>query len=212
MKIGLIILMLQVCCYRLSDLDGATNFPESVSSLANVAILQDPASPIARAAKLPDFAPLPRVATLPDSASPPNILFITVDDLNNYVGAMETYPDALTPNMDRLADSGVLFANAYAQAPICAPSRASMMTGLLHSTSGIYYMIDDKDIKDTNQAAAESIFLPDYFENHGYKTLGVGKIFHQGDNAGVYDEYGGRFEWFGPRPEEHMNYKPSWYG
>src|SRR5699024_2846983 len=127
--IGLIILMLLGYGHWPSALAGATNFPESVSSLANVASLQDPASPTAvaatlqdpaspsaRAAKLPDFTPLPRVATLPDSASPPNILFITVDDLNNYVGAMETYPDALTPNMDRLADSGVLFANAYAQA------------------------------------------------------------------------------------------------
>ncbi|MGD9127604.1 MAG: sulfatase-like hydrolase/transferase, partial [Planctomycetia bacterium] len=64
----------------------------------------------------------------------PNVLFIAVDDLNNWVGCMDGHPNAETPNIDRLADRGVLFTNAHCQAPLCGPSRASLFSGLLPST------------------------------------------------------------------------------
>src|SRR5690625_1282390 len=116
-KLGLLILIVLGYGHCPSALPGAA-FPGSASLPVNVTTQPDFDSTSDRAATLQDSTSPPARATdLPDSASPPNILFITVDDLNNYVGAMETYPDALTPNMDRLADSGVLFSNAYAQAP-----------------------------------------------------------------------------------------------
>ena len=68
----------------------------------------------------------------------PNSLYITVDDLNSYVGCLEGHPNAKTPNIDKLASRGVLFTNAHCQAPICGPSRASIHTGLRPSTTGIY--------------------------------------------------------------------------
>src|SRR5690606_3958417 len=52
----------------------------------------------------------------------PNVLFIVVDDLNDWIGALNGHPQAKTPNLDRLAKKGVLFANAHAQAPLCNPS------------------------------------------------------------------------------------------
>jgi arylsulfatase A-like enzyme len=58
----------------------------------------------------------------------PNVLFIAIDDLNDYAGCMNGSLKALTPNIDRLAAQGTLFTNAYCQAPICGPSRASIMT------------------------------------------------------------------------------------
>ena len=64
----------------------------------------------------------------------PNVLFIAIDDLNDWVGAMRGHPDVKTPNIDRLAARGVLFQNAHCQAPLCGPSRASLMTGLRPST------------------------------------------------------------------------------
>jgi len=61
---------------------------------------------------------------------PLNVLLIGVDDLNDWIGCMGGHPQAITPNFDRLAARGVLFANAHCQSPVCNPSRASLMTSL----------------------------------------------------------------------------------
>ncbi|BDD12006.1 choline-sulfatase (plasmid) [Fulvitalea axinellae] len=139
----------------------------------------------------------------------PNVLFIAVDDLNDWIGVMKGHPQAHTPNIDRLAKSGVLFRNAHCQAPICGPSRASIMTGLQPATSGNYLQLNDKDIQ--KGSAAPSTFLPEYFEQNGYKTMAVGKLFHNGDKAGAFQEYGGVFEKFGPKPAKRFNYNPAWF-
>jgi len=60
------------------------------------------------------------------------VLFIAVDDPNNWIGCMGSHPHAITPNIDRLAKEGILFLNNHRQAPICGPSRTSVMTGLSH--------------------------------------------------------------------------------
>ena len=72
------------------------------------------------------------------AADKPNVLLIAVDDLNDWVSCLNGHPDTRTPNLDRLARSGVLFTNAHCQAPICNPSRTSIMWGLRPSSSGIY--------------------------------------------------------------------------
>ena len=76
-------------------------------------------------------------------AAPPNVLLIAIDDLNDWIGCMGGHPQAKTPHMDRLAARGVLFNNAHCQAPVCNPSRASMMTSLYPSTSGVYFLTPD---------------------------------------------------------------------
>ncbi len=146
-----------------------------------------------------------------DDASPPNILFIAIDDLNDWVGCLNGHPNAKTPNIDRLAKQGVLFRNAHCQAPICGPSRASVFTGLYPATTGIYLQIRDENLKSSHPSIAQTSLLPDYFERHGYKTMGVGKLYHSGDGAKTFDEYGGRFDWFGPKPETRFKYDPDWY-
>lgn len=149
--------------------------------------------------------------TIANAQEKPNVLFIAVDDLNDWIGCMGGHPQALTPNIDKLADQGVLFTNAHCQAPICGPSRASIMTGLMPASTGIYLQIKDKDIKKANAEAAKSVFMPDYFEQQGYKTIGTGKIYHQGDNANTFDEFhktGGS----GPKPEKRFKYDPEWFG
>lgn len=140
-----------------------------------------------------------------------NILFIAVDDLNDWIGAMGGHPQAQTPNIDRLAKHGALFTNAHCQAPICGPSRASVMTGLMPTSTGNYLQLKDKDILQANDLSKKAIFLPDYLEQYGYKTMGVGKIYHDGDGANTFDEYGGVFEKYGPKPECRLNYDPRWY-
>ncbi|MDC1402583.1 sulfatase [Flavobacteriaceae bacterium] len=139
----------------------------------------------------------------------PNVLFIAIDDLNDFVNCMGGTVRAHTPNIDKLAKAGTLFTNAHCQAPICGPSRASIMTGLYPSTSGNYLQLKDKDIVKSNKATEQAVFMPDYFEQFGYKTMAVGKIYHNGDAAKTFDEYGGKFAWMGPKPKERFNYDPS---
>lgn len=143
-------------------------------------------------------------------AALPNVLFIAIDDLNDYVGCLGGHPNAKTPHIDRLARRGCVFTNAHCQAPICGPSRASLFTGLRPSTTGIYGQIQDKAIRDANAATKSVVFLPDYLEKHGYRTAGAGKMFHNGDRAKVFDEYG-RGTNFGPKPSERFAYDPAWF-
>jgi len=143
----------------------------------------------------------------------PNVLFIVVDDLNDWVGCMKGHPQVKTPNIDKLAANGILFTNAHCQAPICGPSRASVMTGLLPTTTGNYLQLDDTDIKKANEITRNAIFLPDYFEQYGYKTMGTGKLFHLGDNAHVFDEYrNDTSNFYGPLPPTRFKYDPVWFG
>ncbi|AWB68890.1 sulfatase [Saccharobesus litoralis] len=131
---------------------------------------------------------------------------LAVDDLNNWVGALGGHPNAKTPNIDRLAAKGTTFTNAHAPAPLCGPSRASIMTGLAPSTTGIYGHVHDNDIKSANDKAAQSIFLSEYFKQHGYYTAAVGKIFHQDVAEGSFDEFGGRVKMFGPYAPKALNW------
>ena len=68
----------------------------------------------------------------------PNFLVIICDDLNDSISGMGGHPQALTPNIDRIARDGVTFMNAAANVPLCGPSRASMWSGLLPTTTGYY--------------------------------------------------------------------------
>jgi iduronate 2-sulfatase len=131
----------------------------------------------------------------------PNVLMICIDDLNDWVGCMGGHPNAITPNIDRLASQGVLFTNAHCQTSLCGPSRASIMSGRRPSTTGIYGQIYDKDLRAAAPGFQDIQFLPEYFGANGYKTLGVGKIFHQHAPEGVFQISGGRVKGFGPKPE-----------
>jgi arylsulfatase A-like enzyme len=141
---------------------------------------------------------------VPEKEAHPNVFFIAVDDLNNMLGSLKAYPNAKTPNIDRLASRGVLFSNAHCQAPLCGPSRASVMTGLRPSTTGIYGMIPDDKIRSENTATNDIIMLPEYFKNNGYHTMGIGKLFHSHAPEGMFDESGGRVQRFGPYPDKRF--------
>lgn len=130
----------------------------------------------------------------------PNVLLISIDDLNDWVGCLGGHPQAITPNIDRLAQMGTLFANTHCQSPVCNPSRASMMTGRYPHSTGIYFLSPDLKkapiLKDVRT-------LPEVFADNGYKTMATGKIFHTGDQR-FFNEYqpsGG----FGPRPPKKIS-------
>ncbi|MHC4995269.1 MAG: sulfatase, partial [Planctomycetota bacterium] len=116
------------------------------------------------------------------AASKPNILFIAIDDFNDWgPNAMDGEPfDVWTPNFDRLTQRGVLFTNAHCAAPSCNPSRTSLMTGIHPTTSGVY--ANAHDWRQNERLNGVEV-LPEYFQKHGYKVLGCGKIYHANQDS-----------------------------
>ena len=109
------------------------------------------------------------------AAAKPNVLFIAIDDLNDWVGCLKGHPQVRTPHMDGLAKRGVLFSNAHCQAPICNPSRVSLLTGVRPSTSGVYELNQPHHLSPLLKKA---VTLPAQFKANGYHVLGRGKIYH----------------------------------
>ncbi|HEX4131179.1 MAG TPA: sulfatase [Pirellulales bacterium] len=105
------------------------------------------------------------------------MLFIAVDDLNDWIGCLGGHPQAQTPNIDRLAARGTLFTNAHCQAPLCNPSRTSVLTGLRPSTTGVYAL---EPWFRTVEKLRTVVALPQYFAANGYHTASGGKIWHGG--------------------------------
>jgi len=112
-----------------------------------------------------------------------NVLFIAIDDLNDWVGFLAGHPQIKTPNMDRLAQRGVAFSNAHCAAPLCCPSRAAVFSGQQPFTTGIYH--NGPNIRKLHP---DKVLLPQYFAAHGYRTLGTGKLLHH-SSQGLYDKY-----------------------
>ena len=130
---------------------------------------------------------------VPDKS--PNVLLIAIDDLNDWVGCLGGHPQASSPNIDRLAKRGTLFTNAHCQAPICNPSRTSIMYGLRPSTSGVYM---NAPKPWTVTGLKENVTLSRHFAANGYKTYTTGKIYH---TSGLPD---GDFDVVGPRPGQRL--------
>ncbi|MEZ6057333.1 MAG: sulfatase [Planctomycetaceae bacterium] len=117
----------------------------------------------------------------------PNVLFIAVDDLNDWIAPLGGYPGCQTPNLDRLAARGMLFTRAYCAAPACNPSRASLMTGIRPWTSGVY--INPQPWRKS-PVLKEIDTLPQALMKGGYEAVGAGKIYHGGfDDDASWNDY-----------------------
>jgi arylsulfatase A-like enzyme len=140
------------------------------------------------AALLPLASPRSGQAEEPQTSSQPNVLFIAIDDMNDWVGFLGGHPQAKTPNMDRLAKRGVNFTNAHCIAPACSPCRLGLLYGVEPHKSGLYPFYDQPKIQDSVLKKYTS--LPSHFRRHGYRAFGAGKIFH-GSKAmpGDWDNY-----------------------
>lgn len=117
------------------------------------------------------------------AAERPNILFVSIDDLNDWTGVLGGHPQARTPHLDALAARGRSFQQAHCHAPACNPSRTATLTGIAPHRSGVY----------SNTAAwwegvGSTPTLPALLRASGYRTLGAGKLFHYGDRS-AWDEY-----------------------
>lgn len=138
--------------------------------------------------------------------SPPNVLMIIVDDLNDVPKFMERYPDAHTPNLDRLAGEGMVFTQAHCQYPLCGPSRASFMSGFLPTTLGYTTHMKDAELEERSRDLGSEL-MHGYFAKHGYETLAVGKICHRHVVKGSVDHSGGRGNFHGGTGKLKANWR-----
>jgi choline-sulfatase len=139
------------------------------------------------------------------AAERPNVLFISIDDLNDWVGPLGGHPQVKTPNLDRLAARGMTFTNAHCQSPLCNPSRTSVLTGLRPTTTGVYALAP---WFRTSEQWAKHPTVFQAFRDDEYRTLTGGKVFHDayppkadrrdnGLEVDVWGTHGG----FTPRPK-----------
>ncbi len=114
---------------------------------------------------------------LTEAAEKPNILFIAIDDQNDWIGCLDGHPLIQTPYIDALAKRGTVFLNAHCQSPLCNPSRTSLMTGKRPDTTGVYglapWIRNVESLKDI-------VTLPQYLKKYGYRSYTTGKIYHGG--------------------------------
>lgn len=142
------------------------------------------------------------IADTPNAAqakAKPNVLFIAVDDLNDYALGLDSQCKAKTPNLERLASRGTLFANAHCAAPACNPSRVSVLTGMAPFNSGVY--LNSQDWRESERLK-NVVTLPQHFRENGYRVIGGGKLYHAANLRETMLE-----GYFDPRPWDE--YFPS---
>lgn len=116
---------------------------------------------------------------------PPNVLLISVDDLNNWIEPLGGHPQALTPSLSKFAEEAMVFTHAYCASPSCNPSRTALMTGKNPWVTGLY-----NNPQIWRHVLPDELTLPEYFRQNGYWTGGAGKIFHNNmPDPRSWDEY-----------------------
>lgn len=111
----------------------------------------------------------------------PNVLFIAIDDMNDWIGPLGGHPQAITPNLDRLARRGVTFTNAHTPASACHPARVAVMTGVRPSKTGITTNVFNKTPGPSwrnHSRLRDAVTLSQFFRDQGYRAVGGGKIYH----------------------------------
>ena len=138
----------------------------------------------------------------------PNVIFIAIDDMNDWISLLDPDSPIKTPNLKRLASKGMLFTHAYCPSPACNPSRVSILTGLRPSTTGVY-----GNNSDWRGALPNRKTIFQKFKDFGYLVKGAGKIFHHKLNGAFHD--GPSFHSFKhmiaqPHPVKKLNNAPEY--
>ncbi len=118
----------------------------------------------------------------PQENQKPNVLFLVVDDLNDWITLFDENNPVRTPNMEELAHRGTFFRNAYCPSPASNPSRSSILTGLRPNETGVY-----GNSSDWRSALPQRVTLQRFFKNNGYYVAGSGKIFHHHKDWAYHD-------------------------
>lgn len=148
-------------------------------------------------------------------ADRPNVLFIIVDDLNDWVLHPAGHPKVRSPHLDRLRERSLSFSNAHAVVPVCGASRKCLFSGLYPQTLDDYGFGAWKSVPALEGVAP----FPLHFRNNGYRSFGSGKLLHEGAGGGFYTEWGadpdyGPWPWMGTgmikhtaNPEQYVRWR-----
>ena len=140
------------------------------------------------------------------TAAKKDILFIAVDDLRPELGCYGA-ETAITPNIDALAATSMVFERAYCQIAVCSPSRASLLTGRRPDTNHVWEISGNEYWRKFTNATT----IPQYFKENGYVSIGMGKIFHPGAPSGDDDiKYSWSLPYFHGQNKPQMNHI-SWH-
>lgn len=129
--------------------------------------------------------------------SRPDVLFIVIDDMNDWISLLNPESPIQTPNLERLASRGTLFTRAYCASPACNPSRVATLTGLRPTTTGVY-----GNKSDWRKALPKRKTIMQCFREGGYEVKGAGKIFHHHLNGAFHDD--ASFDEFQPMAPQNM--------
>jgi len=136
-----------------------------------------------------------------------NILFIVIDDLNDWIGCLNGHSQSITPNIDRLAKQGILFTNAHCPAPVCGPSRAAIFTGRQPWNTSVFTNSDKDALRKIGR---EFPTLMQSLKKIGYNTFGAGKLLHGNidmyPKEELFTEYGPRYNKWQPFNNEEIKY------
>jgi len=122
----------------------------------------------------------------------PDVLFIAVDDMNDWTTLFDKDNPIRTPHLERMAKRGTFFSKAYCVVPACVPSRTAVLSGLSPTTSGCYTNSGSRRVWNRKSGA---VSLPQYFRNNGYRAKGAGKIFGDQWAHGGDDPRGTELSW-----------------
>jgi arylsulfatase A-like enzyme len=132
----------------------------------------------------------PRAGARPPGAVR-NLLFIAIDDINDWIGPLGGHPGVHTPNIDRLAASALTFTRAYTAVPVCAPSRASLLTGAYAFRHGLHSNDGEAETASVLAAHPELVPFTTHFRRSGWRVESGGKVFHGRvpDPDAYFDEF-----------------------
>jgi arylsulfatase A-like enzyme len=151
---------------------------------------------------------LSSATTLLFSDSRPDVLFVAIDDMNDWISLLDSESPIQTPNLERLAKRGTLFTRAYCASPACNPSRVATLTGLRPTTSGVY-----GNKSNWRKALPGRKTIMQQFRAAGYEVKGAGKIFHHHLDGAFHDDASfNEFQPMAPQnmPEEKLNGAPGY--
>ncbi|MEM7698923.1 MAG: sulfatase [Verrucomicrobiota bacterium] len=140
------------------------------------------------------------MSSLPDSVAGetrPDVLFVAIDDMNDWISLLDPESPIQTPNLERLASRGTLFTKAYCASPACSPSRVATLTGLRPTTTGVY-----GNKSNWRKALPERLTIMQQFRAAGYEVRGAGKIFHHHLEGAFHDD--ASFDQFQPMAPQNM--------
>lgn len=121
-----------------------------------------------------------------ESKEKPSVLFLNIDDWNDWNTVLNGHPQAISPNIQRLADRGLAFTNAICSSPTCFPSRSAVFTGIHPARSG--NIVNDNGIHPWRFYAGDAVTLPKHLSAQGWTSVGIAKNFHKGDKT-EFDTY-----------------------